>query len=263
MQGKMGVASQVGTGSTFWLELPLPLLVDDEVALENSDSHVVGYLGERKRILVVDDNPGNTAMLVSLLEPLNFQLDTAMNGREALQRAKEQRPDLVLMDMVMPEMNGLEAATLMRENRALANSKIIGASATATDNAHKEAFIAVCDDFVTKPIRIDLLLEKIGGLLGIEWQTAATETGRINGTENGRRASDDDDVLVPPTAQELEVLYELAMMGDMSKIESWADQLETRDVIYKSFAGKLRELARGFKAKALLALVEQYRGDGK
>jgi CheY-like chemotaxis protein len=257
MHGRMGVTSEFGKGSTFWLEVALPALVDDEIALERSESYVTGYLGARKRILVVDDNIGNTSMLVSLLEPLGFALDTALNGQEALQRAEEQRPDLVIMDLVMPEMNGLEAATLMRANSEIAGTRIIGASATATDNAYKEAFIAVCDDFVTKPICIDLLLEKIGGLLVINWETALAETEE---NRKGYCAENSGEALVAPVGEDLDNLYELAMMGDMQRIESWANSLEVKDQKYRGFAMKLRELAGGFKAKAILALVEQQRG---
>jgi CheY-like chemotaxis protein len=260
MQGRMGVESVVGKGSKFWMEVSLPALVDDEVVLEKTESRVTGYPGERRKILVVDDNIGNTSMLVSLLEPLGFGLDTAQNGLEALLRAEEHRPDLVLMDLVMPEMNGLEAVTQMRENRNLDETRIIGASATATDNACKDAFIASCDDFVTKPIRIDLLLEKIGRQLAIEWQTAPSVT---EGSMYGRSPANSEEQLVLPAPDEIEVLYELAMLGDMTKIEAWAKELETRDAVYWVFAGRLRELAGGFKAKAILALVEQYRGDGK
>ncbi|HXE97863.1 MAG TPA: ATP-binding protein [Dongiaceae bacterium] len=260
MRGRIGVESVLGKGSTFWIEMMLPALVDDEVALEKTDSHVTGYSGERKRILVVDDNVGNTAMLVSLLEPLGFVLDTALNGREALLRAQEHRPDLVLLDLVMPEMNGLEVASLMRENRELTDTKIIGASATATDNNYKEKFIAACDDFVTKPIRVDLLLEKIGGHLGIIWEMApAVKEGALN----GRSLANSYELLVAPAAEEIEVLYELAMMGDMLRIEKWATELEARDQIYRCFAGKLLELAGGFKTRAIVALAEQYRGGGE
>lgn len=263
MKGRICVESVYGEGSTFRMEVALPVLVDDEIALESTDSHVVGYLGGRKRILVVDDNIDNTSMLVSLLEPLGFEIDTARSGVEALERAGEHKPDLVLMDLVMPVMDGLESATLMRENRALTDTRIIGASATATDNAYKEAFIAACDDFVTKPIRIDLLLEKIGGLLGIEWKTVPLEPEWVNGVRGGWSPENVEEELVPLAAEDLEVLYGLAMMGDMLKIEAWANALETRDNVYRYFADKLRELAGGFKTKAILALVEQYRGELK
>jgi CheY-like chemotaxis protein len=260
MQGRMGVESVVGEGSTFWMEVVLPVLVDDEVAIEKTENYVIGYPGERKRILVVDDNVTNISMLVSLLEPLGFLLDTALNGQEALLRAKGHHPDLVLMDLVMPEMNGLEAATLLRSNREFTDTRIIGASATATDNAHKEAFVAVCDDFMIKPIRIDLLLEKIGILLGIEWDKAPIEIESVQNCLNSMNA---DEQMVVPVAEELEGLYKLAMMGDMLQIEKWSIELEAGNHSYSCFAGKLRELARCFKTKAILALVKQLRGDGK
>lgn len=261
MQGTISVESILGQGSTFRMGVPLPALVDNEVALENTDSCVTGYHGDRKKILVVDDNSGNRSMLVSLLEPLGFTLDTALNGVEALQRGEEPPPpDLVLMDLVMPEMNGLEAAIGMRGMDALKNTKIIGASATATDNSCKEAFVSVCDDFVTKPIRIDLLLEKIGAQLGIEWETSPIET---SGIQSNRNNADGEEPLIPPPTVEIELLYELAMRGDMQQIEDLAHRLEAMDTMYGCFAAKLRELAGGFKARAILALAEQFRGGTK
>ena len=256
MQGSMGVESVLGQGSTFWMELKLPILMDSEVDLEKTECNIIGYNGERKKVLVVDDTIGNTSMLVSLLEPLGFELDTAQNGQEAAFRAAEQRPDLVLLDLVMPDMDGLEAATLMRNNIDLKGIRIIGASATATDNAHKEAFVALCDDFMVKPLRIDLLLEKIGTQLGIEWKTSS---GNTPIPESCLKTETRDNMFVLPAADEIEELYELAQMGDMLKIEVWAAELELKDNKFRCFADKLRELAGGFRTKALLALVEQYR----
>lgn len=260
MQGRIGVESVLGRGSTFWIEIALPRLMDNDVAIEMTDSHVTGYKGERKRILVVDDTIGNTSMLVSLLEPLGFVLDTAQNGQEALLRAKEQQPDLVLLDLVMPEMDGLEAARHMRQDQDLAGTRIVGTSATVTDSTHKEEFEAACDAFLVKPIRIDRLLEKIGMLLGIEWISADSDAPV---TGSGHRLENNDDLLVIPAPDKIEELYELAMMGDMLQIESWATSLEQSDARFKYFAGRLRALAGGFKTKAILALVEQYREDGK
>jgi len=160
---------------------------------------------------VVDDTIGNSAMLVSLLEPLGFLLDTAQNGREALREAEEQLPDLAVLDLVMPEMDGLEAIRLLRQNPDLAVIRIIGASATVTDNRRKEDFIAACDDFVTKPIHIDLLLEKIGILLGIEWETASAPAAGENG-DNGRKPAKSTEPVVTPPPEELAGLYELAML---------------------------------------------------
>jgi len=257
IQGTMGVESEPGKGSTFWFEVPLSSLMADEISSEKIESHIVGYRGERKRVLVADDTVGNTALLVSLLEPLGFELNTAQNGQEALQLASEQRPDLVVLDLVMPEMDGLEFATRLRQNNDFVTTKIIGASATVTDGSRKDAFMVACDDFVTKPIRIDLLLEKISLLLGIEWETEVSAVSQDKSEQTTWK--EDEPCEVPPLA-ELEVLYELAMMGDMLKIEAWATALEAQNCAYRCFAGKLRELAKVFKTKAILAMVEQYRG---
>jgi CheY-like chemotaxis protein len=195
-------------------------------------------------------------MLVSLLSPLGFEIDTALNGLEALQRVEKQRPDLVLLDLVMPEMDGLEVATRMRENRGLAATRIIGDSATVTDSILHGAFMAACDDFVTKPIRIDLLLEKIGQHLGIEWETSTSPADEMN----GRKPRSITEPFITPSANDLEELYELARMGDMLKIEAWASELEARDARFSCFAARLHELAGGLKAKAVLEMVEQCRG---
>lgn len=260
MQGSIGVESESGKGSTFWCEVPLPSLASGELDTEKTDLHIVGYHGRRKSILVVDDTVGNAALLVSLFEPLGFELFTAQNGQEALQQVSEQRPDLIVLDLVMPEMDGLEFATRLRQNNNLVTPKIIGASATVTDSDRKEAFVAACDDFVTKPICMPLLLEKIRVLLGIEWKIASPA-----GTEEltGPKAALPDAPFMVPAPPELEELYRLAMLGDMLKIEAWAAELGARNSEYGPFADKLRELAKRFKAKAILTLVEQYREDVK
>ncbi|MCE1227684.1 MAG: ATP-binding protein [Geobacteraceae bacterium] len=259
IQGKMGVESEPGKGSTFWLEVPLPSLEADEISSEKTESHIVGYRGGRKSILVADDTVGNTALLVSLLEPLGFELYAAQNGQEALQLVSEHRPDLVVLDLVMPEMDGLEFATRLREHSDFSATKIIGASATVTDGTHKDAFIAACDDFVAKPIRIDLLLEKIALLLGVEWKT---EVSAVLQDEREQAPGKEDEPFAVPPAAELEVLYGLAMMGDMLEIEAWATALEAQNSVYRCFAERLRELAKMFKTKAILTLVEQCRGAG-
>lgn len=256
MGGTLDVESVVGTGSTFRLTLSLPQVSDPELALEKTEISVTGYRGERKRILVVDDNIGNTSMLVSLLDPLGFKVDTAANGEEALAMARERHPDLVLMDLVMPVMDGLEAVRIMRSDTRFDSTAIIGASASVTDSGNKGEFITTCDDFVIKPIRIDLLLEKIGARLGIEWETEEI----IIPARERFMGQDGAEMIFPPPA-ELDELLDLAMLGDMQGVEQWATGLEQRDARYRMFAGRLKDLAGSFKTKAVLALVKQCRGE--
>jgi len=256
MNGSLTVESELGKGSVFHMELALPPVTDPEQILEKGELSVTGYHGERKSILVVDDNVGNTSLLVSLLDPLGFKVVTASNGQEALEMLSEQQPDLVLMDLVMPVMDGLATVRLMRANPLLDRTGIIGASASVTDNDQRNEFTEICDDFVLKPICIDLLLEKIGHRLGIEWETVEI----VKPVRETFDSLDEQELLIPPSS-ELDELYDLAMRGDMLGVEEWATALDACDSRYHNFAGRLKELAGSCKTRAVLALVNQCRGE--
>jgi signal transduction histidine kinase/ActR/RegA family two-component response regulator len=255
MGGTIAVESEPGKGSVFRFEVGMPAIRDDVSALERGEHHVVGYAGDRKRILVVDDIADNTGMLSSLLEPLGFDVDTARSGDEALARMRERRPDLVLMDLVMPGMNGFEAVTEIRRSPDFSSIRVVGTSATVTESVDLGAFAAACDDFVPKPIRIDTLLAIMGSMLGIRW-----ETRRLDGpapAENG--AARDDSPIEAPPPSELGELHELALRGDMAQVARWAESLALRDARYGRFAARLRGLADGFRTRAVLEMVESCR----
>jgi signal transduction histidine kinase/DNA-binding NarL/FixJ family response regulator len=256
MQGKLGVDSVPGSGSIFRIEVPVSAVTEIEITTERPGDAIIGYLGERRRVLVADDIVTNTSMLVSLLEPLGFDVSCAANGRDAVQQALDRRPDLVLLDLVMPGMDGLEAAREIRRHRELDGTRIIGVSAIATESTIREDFRAACDDSLVKPIRLDQLLEKIKAELHIEWEIAPAQTS----AELPGDISDRPGMLPTPPPEVLLELHELAMMGDMRRIQIWAANVEQMDSIYAEFACKLRDLAGGFRTKAILALVEEHMG---
>ncbi len=255
LQGTLEVESEVGQGSTFRVSMHLPEVTMGHVLFEKIERAIVGYQGERQHILVVDDNVTNAAMLVWLLEPLGFAVVTAGTGEEALRRAQEHQPDLVLLDLVMPGMDGLETVQMMRRHPELDQTRIIGLSATVTKSDSKAAFIEACNAFLEKPCNIDDLLDVLEKQLDLVW---------VRGQENVPVAAVAPAVegvskKLPWEAQQ--ELLELALRGDLRKIQARAAALEEQDGAYGFFAGKLRQLAEEFKVKAILDLIEQYGGE--
>jgi two-component system, cell cycle response regulator DivK len=118
-----------------------------------------------KKILIVEDVELNLELLVQLLED-SYQLLLARDGAAGLQLATSERPDLVLMDMSLPVMDGWEATRLIKADPNLAQVRIIGLSAHAMAAAEEQARLAGCDDYLTKPVNDDLLLARIAQLLG-------------------------------------------------------------------------------------------------
>jgi DNA-binding response OmpR family regulator len=142
----------------------------------------------------------------------------------------------------------------------LAESRIIGVSATVSESSRRDEFVAACDDFLAKPIQIDALLDKIGAQLGISWESALPEVPEVPVPVAEARERERAEVELPPPEELLE-LQELALRGDMRKIQEWATALEERDSRFKRFAGTLRELAIGYKANDIRALLADRKGE--
>ncbi len=113
------------------------------------------------RILIAEDHPDNREMLTRRLERRGYEVHTAENGAEAVDRAQSLNPDLILMDISMPVMSGLEATRTLRGIAATADIKIIALTAHAMDTARQECMDAGCNAFATKPVDFAALLNTI------------------------------------------------------------------------------------------------------
>jgi CheY-like chemotaxis protein len=114
----------------------------------------------RKKILVVDDTELNRDLVVQLLED-EYDIIIAENGEEAVQKTEAERPDLILMDLGMPVMDGWEATRRLKANDALKHIPVIAVTSHAMVGDEIEARKAGCDDYLPKPIDEDLLIKKI------------------------------------------------------------------------------------------------------
>jgi two-component system, cell cycle response regulator DivK len=120
----------------------------------------------RPRVLLVDDYPDAREMYSEYLEFSGFDVVEAANGMEALQRAVEEAPDIILMDLSLPVMDGWEATRRLKADPATRGIPVIALTAHAMVEDKEKAMAAGCDDYDTKPIELPRLLEKIGRLLG-------------------------------------------------------------------------------------------------
>ena len=247
MGSDIQVRSEPGEGTVFWFDLGLPL-TEARARLPEVEL-AVGYSGPRKKVLVVDDAPTNRAVVTDFLGTLGFEVAEAENGEAGLKCAREFRPDLILMDVVMPVMDGLKATRLLRQLPGFQTTPIIGVSASASDSDAATHLAAGANAFLTKPIAFPRLLAEMGDLLKIAWvyESRKAETAKMEIEEE----------LVAPPPEELAILHDLAQFGNMSKIDERAAHLAALDARYRPLANRLHQLAQGFQSKALLALVEK------
>jgi signal transduction histidine kinase/DNA-binding NarL/FixJ family response regulator/tetratricopeptide (TPR) repeat protein len=251
MGADIQVRSQPGQGSVFWFEIEVPA---SQIPLRAvpEQGPPVGYLGERRTILVVDDVAQSRTMLLDSFSALGFQVAEAADGAQALDVAARVRPDLIVMDLTMPVMDGFEATRRLRQTADCATLPIVATSASVTGETEARAREAGANAFIGKPIQRAELLNSIAGLLGLTWiHEAAAEALTV--TQEA-----DDDRLVPPPPEEISVLRGLARLGNMRSICERADHVQGLDPKYAPFAARLRLLAQGYQSKAITAMIERY-----
>ena len=116
------------------------------------------------KVLIVDDDPEIIEILNYNLVNSGFITKSASNGLEAIKKAKKFIPDIILLDVMMPEMDGIEACIKIREIKTLTNTRIIFLSARGEDFTQIAAFDAGADDYISKPVKPKILLKKISSI---------------------------------------------------------------------------------------------------
>jgi PAS domain S-box-containing protein len=266
MGGELHVESTLGQGSTFWMVLDL-LEVSDLVKKSKKAEQpvIIGFEGLSRKILVVDDKWENRSVLVNLLMPLGFQLVEASDGQECLDKALQSHPDLIFTDLVMPVMDGFEATRQLRKRPEFKEVPIIATSASVFDLDQQESLDAGCNDFIGKPIRAEVLLEKLRIHLGLIWiyeRESSADVVKENVAHSGPSGdlckADDSAPVVGPSAEQAAVLFDLAMMGDIGGILEEIDRLEESDEQLVPFCDFVRQLAKSFDEEQICNLLEQY-----
>ncbi|MDY6992098.1 MAG: ATP-binding protein, partial [Pseudomonadota bacterium] len=255
MGGCLNVNSTLNQGSCFWFEIPMI-----EVPYFNhhrpSQPIISGYRSTHQlpfKILVVDDSQPNRAVLVNLLSELGFELAEATNGLEALERAHHLLPDLILMDLVMPIMDGFELARQLRQAEPPLNQVIIIANSASVFDFHQsDSLAAGCNAFLAKPIRAEALLALLQQHLPLEW---------INEEPTLVPAETQDPVenfnnLLRPSAAQTEALLRRVMSGNIRKIMAQIDQLEQENPQLSAFCQIARQLIKNFEMNKLKKFLQ-------
>ena len=258
MGGSLTVKSEVGKGSLFRFDV---LVTPAEAVARKDELEMRQVVGLEPgtgpfRILIVDDQKDNRDLLAALLEPLDFEIREAVNGKEALDVFETWSPHAVLMDMRMPVMDGYEATQRIKETEQGRATPVIAVTASAFDGAEKEVMAVGVDRYVRKPFRGEEILAVLEQCLGVHYVYA----------ETARQAPEKGDVQ-PLTREDLAALPEelrQAMRqavdeGDMAKLQELIAQVEETDA---ATARKLRNVAEQYDYETLTQLlIKQEEGD--
>ncbi len=167
--GSIGVKSDLGQGSTFWVNLPSldsgktsEIKREKPLTIYNVDSR------KGKKILVVEDEDANLTLILDMLAIQNHTVKIAINGKDAIEAAKSFKPEIILMDLYMPVMDGFETTKMLREMTTFAKTPIIALTASNDNVTMERCISAGCTDWLAKPIRLSKLFKKLNRYLGTE-----------------------------------------------------------------------------------------------
>ncbi len=169
--GTVGVRSEVGVGSEFWMLIPLSIVADDETALppDHQPPTEVSTLPTNQPaslILLAEDNAANILTMSNYLEAKGYRIIVAKDGQEAIDVTQSRLVDLILMDIQMPTIDGLEAIGHIRNNPNYATVPIVALTALAMGGDRERCLAAGADDYLSKPVQLKQLVQTIQNLLG-------------------------------------------------------------------------------------------------
>jgi PAS domain S-box-containing protein len=261
MGGELSVSSQVGAGSTFHFEVPVQIREVGAAGDRRTHRRVIGLQPGKgnPRVLVVDDEPNNRGWLKDLLTSVGFLVGEAVSGEEAIRVWQEWQPQLVLMDMRLPGMNGREATRKIRASAKNHGTVIIALSASATAEDKESAMRAGVDDFLLKPFREALLWEKIETHLKLDYVWAHEDTSAGFGAA-ALTSEGGSQLLAKVPVEILDQLHDAVLDGDKPRLDRLLERVVEHDL---RAASALKELAEKYEYEALTSLLESGRGKGR
>jgi signal transduction histidine kinase/FixJ family two-component response regulator len=249
MGGELSVRSTPGEGSVFIFTCRVVEGLREAAERKERPRKVLGLApGEPQHsILVVDDKEENRRFLVQLLQEVGFQTREAANGQEAIAAFQTEPPDLVLMDMRMPVLNGYEATRRLKAHKEWAGIPVIAVSASAFEEQRERILTSGSDDFLRKPFKEHELFELIGKQLGIGF-TYEESPKAVEDVRTGLEAGD----LADLSPDLIEAIRQEALIGDVNGMRAVIEQVAEQA---PETARELLGLVNRFDFARLLALL--------
>jgi CheY-like chemotaxis protein len=258
MGGEIVVKSEIGRGSRFQVKLMLA-----EVARPRNapplEHRVCGYDGPRQTVLVVDDDAVHRDLVRELLEPLGFTMMAAASGAACLTLVAERPPNLILLDISMPDMDGWAVARALRQ-MPRERPAIIMLSAIAMEEERAAEPDRLFDDYMIKPIDLRQMLEKFHTLLDIEW-TARDESAKAPSVPASpapaKTLTKSLTKRLAPDA--IDALIRLGQIGHFRGISAALDEIEAASPECTAAVAELRAIANSFNLTRFLTVLDAQR----
>ncbi|MGL1891803.1 MAG: ATP-binding protein [Spirochaetaceae bacterium] len=251
---QLNVESVEGTGSSFWFDIKTPIVTFPKNAAPKKEKRISGYEGSELRILVVDDNYNNRAVLVNILEPMGFKLFSAKDGQLAIDLLMREQIDLVLTDIIMPVKSGYELVKDIRNTEDLKMIPVIAVSASVMEEEKDHCLDVGCDDFINKPVDERVLFDILAKHLHLHW---IYETIEDHQNEKIKLK----DLHTSLSKEDLKSLLVCAKLGDMEEIKKIAIKLSSKDSGDIFFLNGIINLAGKYEVNKVRKLLEDVIGE--
>ena len=200
--------------------------------------------------LVVDDVAANRDILALMLGAIGAQVALAESGPQALEKARQQRPDIVFMDIRMPGMDGVETRRRLIAEHGESAFCVVAVTASAFVHQRQQFLDAGFDDFIDKPFRAGRIYACLAEFLGVAFERAAPD-----GDEETADADDWRGLILP--AQRRASLETAVKMHSVTQLNEQLDRLAAEDETFRPLVARLRQLVRRFDMKAVAALLAE------
>jgi len=233
MGGVISITSEQGRGSCFKFTLPGVEVSSGKVKKEEWKLNFDSISFEPATILITDDIDYNRELFISFFKNWKFKIITANNGKETIEKARQFHPDLILLDMKMPVMDGYEASEILSKDSELKSIPVVAVTASALKK-DKDIISEKCDGYLRKPVSKSDLIHEVMKFLPHHVSESSTPVNLLEVEASS--------LILTPPIEEMHKLNEIAMQGDRDEIKAYSVSIEQRSPKYAAFTDDFSKL---------------------